>query len=116
MTTNTFEGPSILIGYAYTLEIEADVALFPEAGKFRAHVREKISSAEIASDLTSDNGGIVRLSDKEIRVVIPAADTDSIRPGSVIFDVVREDLSPRLHLNFFVEVPVMLPVTRGRND
>ena len=113
MTTNTFEGTAIMIGYAYTLEIEADAALFPEAGKFRAHVRDKISSDQIASDLTSDNGGIVRLSDREIRIVISAADTAGIRPGSMIFDVVREDLSPQLHLNFFVEVPVMIPVTRG---
>lgn len=113
MTTNTFEGPAILVGYAYTLQVEADTPLFPETGSYRAHVREKISAAQIAADLASDNGGIVRLSDYEIEIVIPASATAEMKPGSVLFDVVRTDTDPDLHLNFFIEVPVMLPVTRG---
>ena len=113
MTTNTFEGPAILIGYAYTLQVEADTPLFPETGAYRAHVREKISAAQIAADLASGNGGIVRLSDYEIEIAIPATATAEMKPGSVLFDVVRTDTDPDLHLNFFIEVPVMLPVTRG---
>jgi hypothetical protein len=31
----------------------------------------------------------------------------------VVVDVVRTDLDPDLHLGFALEIPVMLPVTRG---
>jgi hypothetical protein len=113
MTTNTFEGPAILIGYAYTLQVEADTPLFPETGAYRAQVREKVSAAQIAADLATENGGIVRISDYEINIVIPPSATAGMKPGSVLFDVVRTDTDPHLHLNFFVEIPVMLPVTRG---
>jgi hypothetical protein len=33
--------------------------------------------------------------------------------GSVVLDVVRTDLVPPRHLSFFLEIPVVLPVTRG---
>lgn len=33
--------------------------------------------------------------------------------GTVVVDVVRTDLVPPRHLSFFLEIPVVLPVTRS---
>ena len=36
-----------------------------------------------------------------------------LKPGRVVLDLVRTDLAPDLHLGFLLELPVILPVTRG---
>jgi hypothetical protein len=45
--------------------------------------------------------------------MIPADATAQMQPGTVMFDLVRTDLDPPLHLGFSLEIPVQLPVTRG---
>jgi len=33
--------------------------------------------------------------------------------GTIIFDIARVDIAPHLPLGFSLEIPVLLPVTRG---
>jgi len=113
MTTQIYQGPTILIGYRYELRIEADGALFPEGAAFTGHVRSKAVATDVLVALSSDGGGFVRASDNELDLVITAAQTSGLSVGSVVVDVVRTDLDPDLHLGFSLEIPVMLPVTRG---
>ena len=63
--------------------------------------------------LTTANGGILRVSDTAVEMVIAPEATVGLGPGSVVVDVVRTDLIPPRHLSFFLEIPVVLPVTRG---
>ncbi|EAQ43713.1 hypothetical protein MED193_12618 [Roseobacter sp. MED193] len=113
MTTQIYEGPAIMIGYAYRLRLEAAGALFPEGAAFTGHVRAKLGDTEILATLTSANGGLERVSDSALDLQIAAADTAGMAVGSVVVDVVRTDTDPDRHLGFALEIPVMSPVTRG---
>lgn len=113
MTQDICQGPAVLIGYEYSLRIEADAGLFPEGAQFAAHVRQKRSAAEPQATLTSDNGGLIRVDDTTLEIRIPAAETSGMSAGTVLVDVVRTDTTPPHHLRFSLEIPVTMPVTRG---
>ncbi len=113
MSVTTVDGPAIVVGYAYRLQIEADSALFPEGADFAAQVRSKVSAASVIAMLTTANGGLLRVSDTVLELAIAPDATASLGAGSVVLDVVRTDLMPPRHLSFFLEIPVVLPVTRG---
>ena len=113
MSGEIHEGPAIMIGYAYRLRIEAEGVLFPEGAAFIGQVRQSPGATEVLATLSSTNGGLVRVSDHALDLQIAASDTAQMAEGSVVIDVVRTDVSPDLHLGFSLEVPVLLPVTRG---
>jgi len=113
MGVDVADGPAIVAGYAYRLQIEADSPLFPEGAVFTAQVRSKISASAVIATLTTANGGILRVSDTIVEMVIAPEATADLGAGSVVVDVVRTDLIPPRHLAFFLEIPVVLPVTRG---
>jgi hypothetical protein len=107
------DGPAIVAGYPYRLQIETESALFPEGASFVAEIRAKISASSVIATLTTANGGILRVSDRIMEIVIAPGATAGLGAGSVVVDVVRTDLTPPRHLAFFLEIPVILPVTRG---
>jgi hypothetical protein len=107
------DGPAIIAGYSYRLQIEAESGLFPEGASFVAEIRAKISASSVIATLTTANGGILRVSDRIMEMVIAPGATAGLGAGSVVVDVVRTDLMPPRHLAFFLEIPVVLPVTRG---
>jgi len=113
VSVDVADGPAIVAGYAYRLRIEADSPLFPEGAVFAAQVRSKISASSVIATLTTANGGILRLSDTVVELVIAAEATAGLGAGSVVVDIVCTDLVPPRHLAFFLEIPVVLPVTRG---
>lgn len=113
MSVAIVEGPAILIGYAYRLDLEAEAPLFPDTAEIIAHVRLKTSATDILAALTTANGTLMRQSDCLLSLTIPAQDTANFEPGSVVLDVVRVDVRPTLPLGFLLEIPVMLSVTRG---
>ena len=113
MSVAIVEGPAILIGYTYRLDLEAEAPLFPETVDLIAHVRLKPSATDILATLTTADGTLIRQSDCLLSLTIPAHDTSRFEPGSVVLDMVRVDVSPALPLGFLLEIPVMLPVTRG---
>lgn len=113
MSVAIVEGPAILIGYAYRLDVESEASLFPALAEMVAQVRLKPSATDILATLTTAEGTIVRQSDCLMSLTIPAQDTSHFEPGSIVLDMVRVDVHPALPLGFLLEIPVMLPVTRG---
>ena len=112
MTLSVQEGPIILIGYEYRLQLEAEAVLFPEGADFAGQLRATITSASVLAELTSSAGSILRLDDRTLEIVLAPEVTASLAPGGIVLDLVRTDLTPDRHLGFVLEIPVVLPVTR----
>lgn len=112
MTTEVFDGAAIMVGYAYTQRLVADAAIFPEGASFTAHIRSRVSAADTLAILGTGSG-IARISDTEIEITITADATANMPVGTVAMDVVRTDTDPDQHMQFLLEIPVQLPVTRG---
>ena len=113
MSVTVSDGPAIVAGYEYKLQLEAGSPVFPAGCTLAAQVRAKVSDNNVVATLTSANGGLARISDAVVEITIPPAATANLSPGSVVMDMVRTDLDPDRHLNFTVEIPVVRPVTRG---
>ena len=113
MTSDVFQGPAVLIGYDYALQVETQAPLFPQGATFTAQVRVRLSDAAPIATLTSAAGDLIRKSDTTLEIRMAPAITIQLQVGSVLVDVVRTDLTPPKHLSFFLEIPVALPVTRG---
>ena len=113
MSVTVADGPAIVAGYEYQLQLEADSPVFPAGCALAAQVRTKVSDNTVIATLTTGNGGLARISDTVVEITIPATATANLPPGSVFMDMVRTDLEPDRHLNFTLEIPVIRPVTRG---
>ena len=107
------EGPAILIGYAWRLQLEAAVPIFVEGADYAGQLRARASDAEVLTTITSATGGILRVTDTVLELALTREQTVGLQPGRVVLDLIHVDLDPDLHLGFFLEIPVMLPVTRG---
>lgn len=55
--TRSQEGPVILIGYEYRLQLEAEADLFPQAAAFAGQVRRAVTEGTVLTTLTSANTG-----------------------------------------------------------
>jgi hypothetical protein len=113
MTVSVSDGPAIVAGYEYRLQLEVDSPVFPAGCALTAQARARVSDSAVLATLTTGNGGLARISDTVVEITIPPAVTASLPPGSVVMDMVRTDLEPDRHLNFTLEIPVIRPVTRG---
>lgn len=112
MTTSLQEGPVILIGYEYRLQLQAEADLFPDGASFAGQMRSAISAAVVLADLSSAEGSVRRVDDRTLEIILAPAVTGVLIPGTVVLDLVRTDLTPDRHLGFLLEIPVVLPVTR----
>lgn len=112
MTTSLQEGPVILIGYEYRLQLQAEADLFPEGASFTGQVRSAITAATTLAELSTAAGSVLRVDGRTMEIVLPPDVTASLAPGGIVLDLVRTDLTPDCHLGFVLEIPVVLPVTR----
>jgi hypothetical protein len=112
MTLTVQEGPVILIGYEYRLQLEAAADAFPEGASFVGQVRSVIAAATVMAELSSAAGSVLRVDDHTLEIVLTPDVTASLSPGGIVLDLVRTDLTPDRHLGFVLEIPVALPVTR----
>ena len=112
MTLSVQEGPVILIGYEYRLQLQAEAVLFPDGAQFVGQLRASITAASVLAELSSSTGSILRLDDRTIEIILAPALTAGLSPGGIVLDLVRTDLTPDRHLGFLLEIPVALPVTR----
>lgn len=112
MITSLQEGPVILIGYEYRLQLQAEADLFPDGASFAGQMRSAISAAAVLADLSSAAGSVRRVDGRTLEIILAPAITGVLTPGTVVLDLVRTDLTPDRHLGFLLEIPVMLPVTR----
>jgi hypothetical protein len=113
MTTSVQEGPVILIGYEYRLQLQAEADLFPHGASFAGQVRSAIAAATTVAELSTAAGSVLRVDVRTLEIVLTRDVTASLAPGTVVLDLVRIDLTPGRHLGFVLEIPVALPVTRG---
>ncbi len=114
MTITTIaEGPAILIGYAWRLQIEAETPVFALDASYAGQLRAKVSDPSYLADITSGTGGIIRVNDTVLELALTPDQTALLSPGRIVLDLVRTDLTPDRHLGFMLEIPVVLPVTRG---
>lgn len=113
LTVSVSDGPAIIIGYEYRLQIEAETELFPAGAQLTGQLRSKVSAASVLATLSTVNGAIRRISGRTLELVIPPEVTTTLAPGSAVLDLVRTDLTPPRHLAFLLEVPVVRSVTRG---
>lgn len=113
VTVSIAEGPAIVIGYEYRLQIEAEADLFPVEARLAGQLRARVGASSFAATLTTENGGILRLSDRMVELVVSGTTTSQLAPGTAVLDLVRTDLVPPRHLAFMLEIPVIRPVTRG---
>ena len=112
MTLCVQEGPVILIGYEYHLQLQAEADLFPEGAAFAGQLRSAIAATSVLTVLSTTAGSILRLDERTLEIVLGPTITASLAPGMVVLDLVRTDLTPDRHLGFLLEIPVALPVTR----
>ena len=112
MTTSLQEGPVILIGYEYRLQLQAEADLFPEGASFVGQVRPLVSTTAVLAELSTAAASVLRLDVRTLEIVLTPDVTANLAPGMVVLDLVRIDLTPDRHLGFVLEVPVALPVTR----
>ena len=112
MITSLQEGPVILIGYEYRLQLQAETDLFPDGASFVGQMRSAISAAGVLADISSAAGSVRRVDDRTLEIILAPSITGSLVPGTVVLDLVRTDLTPDRHLGFLLEIPVVLPVTR----
>ena len=103
----------MLIGYAWRLQIEAEAPVFVADASYVGQIRERPNAPEVLAMLTSADHGISRISDTVLELALRPDQTAGLAPGRVVLDLVRIDLAPDLHLGFLLELPVILPVTRG---
>ena len=120
MGAQTVSGPAIQAGYPYRTRLtlaspngDAAPALFPAGCALRAQVRAKRDAPDVLAELTTANGRLVRVSDTEADIYIPAAATANMPAGGTVeVDFVRTDLAEPEHLRIWMAIPVVKPVTR----
>lgn len=113
MAVDVSDGPAIIAGYEYRLQVETGSAVFPQSCTLAAQLRAKVSDATVIATLTTQNGELLRKSDTVVEIVIAPEASAGLSAGSVVLDMVRTDLVPPRHLQFTLEIPVVRPVTRG---
>ena len=106
------EGPVILIGYEYRLQLQAEADLFPEGASFVGQVRNAVTATTMVAELSTAAGSVLRVDGRTLEIVLAPEVTASLAPGGIVLDLARTDLTPDRHLGFVLEIPVVLPVTR----
>lgn len=108
-------GPAIRPGYAWTLRIEDGdgVGVFPVDSTWRSHVRDYTAAKTILVDLSTEDGGIERISDTVLEIRMSAEQTAVITNALVVFDLTRTDTDPMVPLGPKFAVSVDLTVTRN---
>ena len=115
MSCNGGEGPSIEIGYRWSLLLSADAdgdPLFPEGVQLKAHVKKRPSDLSPIFEITTLDGGFVRTDDFNVEMIISEDNSALLEPGHVFIDITRTDISPHGRFDFRFEVPVLFPITR----
>ena len=86
MSVSVSDGPAIVAGYEYKLQLEAGSPVFPQGCTLTAQVRAKVSATTTIATLTTANGGLARISDTVVEITISAGATANLPPGSVVME------------------------------
>lgn len=115
MASKKFSYEPIYPGFPWkvTLNLVSTPALFPEGVKLRAQLRVDVDQPVLAV-LTTDNGAFTRIDDSRIEVTLSELITAKLKPGTVLFDLVRTDTPVARHLGVRVQVTVKTSATTPR--
>lgn len=91
--------------------VSSAIAAFSVGAAFTAHIRDTIDGPEKAV-LSTASGTITRIDGNTLEFVIGQAVTADWSEGSVIMDVIRTDLTAKIHLGFDLVIPVKRSITR----
>lgn len=108
------QGRAIRTGCEWRLKIHISASaasLFPDTARFVSQFRDGIDGS-LKLTLSSEAGTIIRVDENTLEFVVPGAETVSWPDGTVVMDVIRVDLTERIHLGFDLEIPVRGTVTR----
>lgn len=90
MTQTVFQGPAVLIGYEYALQLAADAPVFAQGASFAAQIRARLLVTKAIATLSSAGGTLIRMGDTIQVLRIPTEVFAQMTPGSVLLDVVRQ--------------------------
>ena len=103
MTQTVFQGPAVLIGYEYALQLAVDAPVFAQGASFAAQIRARLSATKPIATLSSAGGTLIRMGDTLLVLRIPTEVFAQMTPGSVLLDVVRQ----RVCLQYGIMMPVV---------
>lgn len=117
MSNVNLAAPPIAPGYDYAVRLEVDGlgdVVFPSGVELRSQVRRFSYSSHVIAELTTDNGGLVRVDDRTVELRIGGEQTASIDGRTVVLDLVRTDTAPETYLYLQLQLAVMFPVTKAQ--
>lgn len=85
--------------------------VFPVNSKFKAQFREK-PDGKVLAELSTSNGGIRRIDDNSIELLLPGSASKHWKVDSVMTDIMRTDLTNPVHLGFSLKIPVKRSITQ----
>lgn len=109
------QGRAIQTGCEWRLKIKINssaLEVFSASARFTAQIRRKASDETALATLTSAAGSISRVDGTSLELVLDGAITQNWSEGVVVMDIVRTDLTRKVHLGFDLEIPVKRSVTR----
>lgn len=109
------QGKAIQTGCEWRLKIKINssaLAVFPTTAKFSSQIRQDNTDGKVLATLSSEAATIVRVDGNSLELILKADVTADWNAGVVVLDIVRTDLSQKVHLGFDLEIPVKRTVTR----
>jgi hypothetical protein len=97
--------------FEITVQMPTGSVWFPSGSEYKSQFREYAGAPRVLATLTTAGGGIVRVSDRELKFVLSAETTQKFSGESVIFDYIRTDTTPDVYGGYIAEWPVHQPVT-----
>lgn len=110
------QGKAIQTGCEWRLKIKVTssaLAAFPTTAKFTSQIRKDDADGVVLATLTSAAGTIIRVDGNSIELVLKGSETAEWKSGTVVLDIIRTDLTQKIHLGFDLEIPVKRSVTRA---
>lgn len=102
---------SIIIGFEWNavIRVEGSPPAFPSGCALAGQARVGEVTGRVLATLTTANGRIVRNTDEEVTITIPAVDTATLSECIVLIDLARTDITPPAHFGAIIRVPARRP-------
>lgn len=114
MSYDSQPGPAIRPGYPWSLQIETpQTAFFPSSMKISGQFRAQAGAAQVLASISTEQGGVVRITDQKIELRLTPQQTAQMEAGVVVFDLIRTDTDPKRHLYIEITVPVRTSITQA---
>ena len=113
--TQYLQGKAIQTGCEWRLRITINseaIETFPETATFSSSIRKNSADGELVTTLSSADGSIVWVDSSSIELYLSEDATVDWKEGLVVLDIIRTDLTQKVHLGFDLKIPVKRTITR----